>query len=147
MRLRPLLVASLLIALFTTGCGEQPTPANASAVDAAAPATGALYELRIYHPAPGRHDALLSRFRDHTASLFERHGMTNVGYWVPEDTTDRRLLYLLAYPDAAARDSAWAGFLADPDWIAARDSSEANGPLVERIESTYLAPTDFSALR
>jgi hypothetical protein len=103
-----------------------------------------LYELRTYHATPGKLDALHARFREHTMKLFEKHGMTNVGYWVPLENPDSLLIYLLSYPDKAARETAWEKFLADPDWKAAQAASEAEGPIVSKIESRFLTPTDFS---
>lgn len=102
------------------------------------------YELRTYTAAPGKLDALLARFRDHTVALFAKHGMTNVGYWVPADNTERKLVYLLAFPDRAARDASFKAFGADPEWKAASKASEANGKLVDKIESRFLTATDFS---
>src|SRR4029453_345490 len=43
------------------------------------------FEMRAYYAAPGKLEDLQARFRDHTVKLFEKHGMTNVGYWVPVD--------------------------------------------------------------
>lgn len=103
-----------------------------------------VFELRTYHAAPGKLDALLSRFRDHTCKLFEKHGMTNVGYWVPAENPDRLLIYLLAYPDRAARDAAWKGFSEDPDWKAAAAASEKDGKLVDKADSLFLTSLDFS---
>ena len=104
----------------------------------------ALYELRTYHAEPGKLDALLSRFRDHTCKLFEKHGMTNVAYFVPVENKDNLLVYLLSYPDKAARDASWKGFLADPEWKKAAGASEVNGKLVGKIDELFLSPTDFS---
>lgn len=107
-----------------------------------------IYELRIYRALPGRMPALLARFRDHTCALFEKHGITNVGYWT--NTIGGRsdeLMYLLAYEDLAAREAAWSAFLADPEWQRVRAESERDGLIVEHIESRILAPTDFSPLR
>jgi hypothetical protein len=109
------------------------------------PEDARLFELRTYHAEPGKLDALLTRFRDHTCKLFGKHGMTNVGYWVPVENPDRLLVYLLAYPDRAARDAAWKGFLADEDWKKAAAASEAKGKLVGKIESLFLTATDFSS--
>jgi hypothetical protein len=103
-----------------------------------------LYELRTYHAEPGKLDALLARFRDHTTRLFEKHGMTNIGYWVPVDNKDRLLIYLLAYPDRAARDASWEKFLADEDWNKAATASEKNGRLVSKADQLFLTATDFS---
>lgn len=104
-----------------------------------------VYELRTYHAEPGKLDALQSRFRDHTVSLFEKHGMTNVGYWIPGDNEDNLLIYLLSYPSSEAREASWKGFLADEDWQAAYKASTSEGKLVGKIDSVFLTKTDFSA--
>lgn len=102
------------------------------------------YELRTYHAAPGKLDALLERFRQHTTALFEKHGMTNVGYWTPVENPGRQIIYILSYPDRAAREASWRAFSTDPQWNAVAKASEANGKLVEKVESRFLAVTDFS---
>lgn len=102
------------------------------------------YELRIYHAAEGKLDALNARFRNHTTRLFARHGMKNVGYWTPLDNPQRLLVYLLSYPDLAARETSWKAFQADPEWVKAKADSEKEGPLVSKIENRFLTPTDFS---
>lgn len=102
------------------------------------------YELRTYTAAPGKLDALLARFRDHTVPLFAKHGLTNVGYWVPVDNADRKLIYLLSAPDRSSRDASFKAFGADPEWKAAAKESEADGKLVDKIESRFLTATDFS---
>ncbi|MBX3415023.1 MAG: NIPSNAP family protein [Pirellulales bacterium] len=108
------------------------------------PADTRCYELRVYTAAPGKLDALHARFRDHTCQLFEKHGMTNVGYWAPLDNSENKLYYILAYPDRAARNQAWQAFLADSEWHTARDASEKDGKLVAGVESTFLHATDYS---
>lgn len=103
------------------------------------------YELRVYYAAPGKLDALHARFRDHTMKLFEKHGMTNLGYWVPAgENKENKLVYLLSYPSEEARKKAWAEFIADPDWKKAFAESEKNGKLVARNESFFLTATDYS---
>jgi NIPSNAP len=107
------------------------------------------FELRTYVAAPGKLDALLARFRDHTTALFEKHGMTNVGYWVAQDAEAQpteTLIYLLAHASREAAAESWAGFYVDPDWVAAKDASEVDGRLTTSVASTFLSPTDFSAL-
>jgi len=104
------------------------------------------YEMRVYYAPEGKLDALHTRFRDHTTKLFEKHGMTNVGYWVPLENTENKLVYLLSYPDKAARDASWKAFQADPDWVAAKSKSEENGKLVAKVENRFLTPTDFSTV-
>jgi hypothetical protein len=103
-----------------------------------------LYEMRVYYCEPGRLDALLSRFRNHTTQLFEKHGMTNVGYWVPIDNTDNKLIYVLSYPDMEARDKAWKDFSSDPEWKKVQSDSEKSGKIVSRVDKTYMHETDFS---
>jgi hypothetical protein len=102
------------------------------------------FEMRTYYAAPGKLDELHARFRDHTCKLFEKHGMVNVGYWVPVENPDNKLIYLLAYPSRQAREESWKKFGADPDWQAAWKASEANGKLVAKAESRFLNATDYS---
>ena len=102
------------------------------------------YEMRVYFAAEGKLDGLHARFRDHTTKLFEKHGMTNIGYWTPVENPDRKLYYILAYPSRDAREASWKAFVADPDWNAAKAASETNGGLVTKVESTFLHTTSFS---
>jgi len=105
-----------------------------------------LFEMRTYYAASGKTDALLARFRDHTLKLFARHGMENIGYWVPLDEKDgtNRLVYVLAYPNRSAREQAWKDFSADPEWQTVARESEKGGRLVEKVEQRFLTATDYS---
>lgn len=107
------------------------------------------FEMRTYTAAPGKLDALHARFRDHTNKLFQKHGMTLIGYWTPAegDTSKNTLVYILAYPDKEAREKAWKEFQDDPDWKKARAESETNGALVTKAESVFLKPTDYSPIK
>ena len=102
------------------------------------------FEMRTYFAAPGKLDALLARFRDHTVKLFEKHGITNIGYWVPIENTDNKLVYVIAFPNREAAKTSWKEFGADPDWQTARKASEENGKLLTKVESAFLNATDFS---
>lgn len=104
----------------------------------------AVYELRTYHAAPGKLDDLHARFRDHTMKIFEKHGMVNVGYWVPVKNTNNLLVYMLAFPSREAGKKAWGEFGRDPEWQAAQRASEVNGKLVTKAESIFLKATDYS---
>ncbi len=109
-----------------------------------------VFELRTYDTLPGRLDALNKRFRDHTCGLFKKHGMELVGFWTPADEKDgksNKLVYLLAYPSREAAAASWKGFRDDPEWAKARDASEADGKIVEKVESVYLDPTDYSQIK
>ncbi|MGA8430436.1 MAG: NIPSNAP family protein [Candidatus Sulfotelmatobacter sp.] len=106
----------------------------------------AVYELRIYHAAPGKLGDLLARFRDHTVKLFERHGIHSVAYWTPVDEPQKSdtLVYILRHPSREAATANWKSFQDDAEWKSVRDKSEANGKLVEKVDSTFMALTDFS---
>jgi len=106
-----------------------------------------LFEMRVYFANEGKLDALHARFRDHTMKLFEKHGMTNLGYFVPAGANpERKLVYFLAYPDKAARDASWKGFMNDPAWKKAFADSHKDGVIVARVENAFLTATDYSAL-
>ena len=109
-------------------------------------ASTTVYELRVYHAAPGKLPELLARFRDHTLKLFEKHGIRNVAYWTPVDEPDKSntLIYILQHPSREAAAANWKSFQDDPEWKSVHEKSEANGKLVDKIESTFLALTDFS---
>lgn len=108
-------------------------------------ATG-VYELRVYHAAPGKLADLLSRFRDHTIKLFDRHGMKSVAYWTPLDEPDKSttLIYILQHPSRDAAAANWKSFQDDPEWKSVKEKSEVNSKLVEKVDSTFLTLTDFS---
>jgi hypothetical protein len=109
-------------------------------------ASTTVYELRVYHAAPGKLGELLARFRDHTAKLFEKHGMKNIAYWTPVDELERgnMLVYILQHPSREAATANWKSFQDDPEWKRVKEESEANGKLAEKIDSTFMALTDFS---
>src|SRR5258708_3205678 len=108
-----------------------------------------VFELRTYHTLPGRLPALQALFRNHTTKLFEKHGMTNVGYWTPQDASvsENTLIYILAHERRDAAKKSWAAFRSDPDWQAVSKASEADGKIVEKVESVFMDPTDYSSMK
>ena len=142
---------SLLLAAGLGAAGALATTvAAAPAPDSSLAPGSRCFELRTYTAAPGKLEALHARFRDHTNALFTKHGMTLVGYWVPSDADKgaaNTLVYMLAFPDRAARDKAFKDFGSDPAWTAARDASEVNGKLTEKVESLFLTATDYSPMK
>jgi hypothetical protein len=112
-------------------------------------ANGRVFELRTYSAAPGKMAALNARFRDHTCKLFEKHGMTNIGYWNPADSkeADKKLIYIVAFPSREAADKSWIAFRNDAEWKTVRETSEKDGRLVEKVESVFLNPTDYSPMK
>ncbi len=120
----------------------------ASQSDSATPtqaATG-VYELRVYHAAPGKLADLQTRFREHTIKIFDRHGIKSVAYWTPVDEPEKSntLIYILYHPSREAAAANWRSFQDDPEWKSVKEKSEANGKLVDKVDSTYMSLTDFS---
>lgn len=108
-----------------------------------------VFEMRTYYAAPGKMTALHARFRDHTNKLFQKHGMTLIGFWSPTDpkAAEEKMVYILAFPSREAADKSWKAFRDDPEWKTAKDASEKNGPLVQKVESVFLNPTDYSPIK
>jgi hypothetical protein len=112
-------------------------------------APGRLFELRTYQSAPGKHDALIARFRDHTLKAFAKHGMDLVGFWETLDddgTKSGKVVYLLAFESREAATFAWSTFRDDADWAQARADSEKDGPLAISVDSVFMTRTDYSPL-
>ena len=106
-----------------------------------------VFEIRTYFANEGKLDELKARFRDHTVDLFKKHGITNIGYWVPVENKDNKLVYILAYPSKEARDKSFKAFLDDPAWKTAFNASIKDGRLVKKIEREFLKGTDFSTIK
>lgn len=107
-----------------------------------------IYELRIYHCAPGRLGALNRRFETATLALWKRFGIHPVGFWTTlVGPSNQTLTYLIRWESLAEREEKWAAFMADPDWVAARIDSERDGVIVERVENCFLEPTAYSPLQ
>ena len=107
---------------------------------------GRIFELRIYTTNEGRLPALEARFRDHTRRIFEKHGITNVGYWIPQDKPNT-LIYIISHASREAAKQNWDAFRADPEWQKVAKESEADGKIVTKVESVYMNATDYSALK
>jgi hypothetical protein len=108
-----------------------------------------VFEMRTYTCNEGKLPDLLARFRNHTVQIFEKHGMTSIGYWVPQDapSSQNTLIYILAHPSREAAKKNWAAFQNDPEWKKVQKESEANGKLVSNVVSVFMEPTDFSAIK
>lgn len=108
-----------------------------------------VYELRTYTTKEGKLPDLLARFRDHTTKLFEKHGIVNVGYWVPQDEPRRNntLIYIVSHVNRDEAKRNWDAFRIDPEWIKVKEESEKAGPIVDKVESVYMDSTDFSKMK
>ncbi len=85
----------------------------------------------------------MARFRDHTVALLARHGIQSIGYWTATDRP-HTLIYLVRH--SADPKASWREFQSDPDWIDVKAKSLANGEIVDRIDSVFITPTDFSEI-
>jgi NIPSNAP len=81
------------------------------------------FELRVYTAVPGKRDALAQRFITRTAAIYARHGITNVGYWIPQQSdaelgisADNTFIYMRGYPSKEERDKRLAAAHADPEF-------------------------------
>jgi hypothetical protein len=137
-------VKRLILTLATTLMITIPTQADEKPA-----AEARVFEMRTYYANPGKMKALHARFRDHTCKLFEKHGITIVGFWSPLDKTEAEdmMVYILAYPNKEAADKSWKAFREDPDWVKAKTESEKEGGLVKKVESKFLTATDYSKLK
>jgi NIPSNAP len=118
-------------------------------VRTAAAAGNRVFEMRTYHTFEGRLPALEKRFREHTMEIFERHGMKNVGYWIPQDAPahSNTLVYIISHESRDAAKANWAAFMADPEWKKVSAESQVDGKIVEKSESVFMDPTDYSPLK
>jgi len=138
-----LLVAAAFVAGVVVGTAFD----SRSAVRAQA--GGRVYELRTYTSPEGKLTDLERRFRDHTIRIFKNHGMESIGYWTPQDAPESQntLIYILAHPSREAAKKNWAEFQADPEWQKVNKDSNANGPILSKVVSVFLDPTDFSPMK
>ena len=108
-----------------------------------------VYELRLYRVNEGKMDALIARFGDHTDAIFRRHNMKSIGFWRPEDApySQNLFVYILEHPSREEARKNWAAFQADPEWKKVKADSETNGALANHMDSYFMDPTSFSALK
>jgi hypothetical protein len=142
--MKTLAIALMLGLGIATQAAAQAPPSTAAGAK--------VYEMRTYYAAPGKLEALHSRFRNHTIEIFKKHGMGVVAFWVPVDqttgaATGNTLVYILSYASLDARKQAWDEFGKDPEWVAVKAESEKDGKLVDKVDSVFLAPTDYSPMK
>jgi len=140
------LVAILGLAVFGLGYAA----GQFSAFESVAQAQGErIFEMRTYTALPGRLDALNARFRNHTTRIFEKHGMTNIGYWTPQEAplAENTLVYILAHDSREAGQASWDAFRADPEWAQVAEESQRDGRIVEGVDVLWLEATDYSKIK
>ena len=145
---RRLLSAALPVALLMAGFAAGRL-SSAGAV-AHAQTGNRVFELRTYTTNEGKLPALQARFRDHTTRFFTKHGMTNIGYWVPQDAplSQNTLIYVIAHPSREAAKKSWAAFQADPEWQKVAAASQVDGRILSKApDSVFMDPTDYSLIK
>ena len=108
-----------------------------------------IFELRTYTAPDGKLPNLQARFRDHTMRIFEKHGITNIGYWVPQDAplSENTLIYIIAHEDRDAAKTSWDSFRNDPEWQRVSRESQVDGRIVSNVESVFMDAADYSPLK
>lgn len=99
-----------------------------------------IYELRHYLILPGRAEAILNRFKNHTLKIFNRLGFKVNNFWVE---ANGNLWYVMEWESEEQMKSAWASFQRDSTWQAVKAESEADGPIVEKENVTILTRPEF----
>ncbi len=117
--------------------------------DAEAQSADRVFELRTYTTPEGKLPNLQARFRDHTMEIFENHGITNIGYWTPQDEPNsaNTLTYLIAHSSREAAAANWEAFLGDPEWQEVSRASQVDGRILTGVVSIFLDPLDFSPIK
>lgn len=137
-----LLVSIFFLSMFTlfAGCTE---------ADSSELSDSKVYEMRTYTTYDGKLDALHQRFQNHTMAFFEKHGMENIGYWIPTDPElqNNTLIYIVSHDSPEAANTSWDSFRSDPEWQEVYEASHADGPIVENIESVYMNSTSYSQMK
>ena len=138
---------ALSLAMFAAGFALGTAREHGSVVRAEA--RNRVFEIRTYTANEGKLADMHARFRNHTLRLFEKHGMTNVGYWSPQDEplSSNTLIYILAHESRDAAKKSWDGFRQDPEWQKVQKESEAHGKLVAKADVVFMDATDYSPMK
>lgn len=142
------LFAALILAITLTN--TKAADSSAAPVSPSVAKDSRCFEMRTYYAMPGKLEDLNKRFRDHTCKLFQKHGIELVGFWIPQDKdkgAGNTLIYILAHKSREAAGRSYASFGSDPEWKRVVSESEANGKLVEKLESVFMSATDYSAIK
>ena len=146
MTIHNLRYSALLVGAFAAG---SLLTARLMTVQQARADSNRVYELRMYHTLPNRLVPLETRFRNGEVRVFEKNHMKFMGGWVPQDAPNHEnlFIYMLSHENRQAAQKNWDGFRADPEWKKIQQASEADGKIVEKVESTFMDPVDFSPLK
>jgi NIPSNAP protein len=115
------------------------------------------YELRIYTAQPGKRDALAARFASRTAAIYARHGITNVGYWIPQQSdpelgisAENTFIYVRGYPSQEERDKRLKAAHDDPEFgevVTAQERNPATKLIVKAHNIDMVPNGAYSAIK
>jgi hypothetical protein len=111
--------------------------------------TAKVFELRTYTAVEGKLPNLLALFRDDTLRILDKHGMTHIGYWVPQDSPEsgNTMIYIVSHDSREAAQASWSAFREDPEWKRVAEESQTDGRVVANVESMFIEATDFSPMK
>ena len=107
------------------------------------------FELRVYSAQPGKRDALAARFANRTAAIFARHGITNVGYWIPQQSdpelgvsAENTFIYVRGYPSKEERDKRLKAVRDDPEFteVVTKQEDNSDTKLVLKVHNIDMTP-------
>src|SRR6202047_477102 len=108
------------------------------------------YELRVYTALPGKRDALAARFATRTAAIYARHGITNVGYFIPLQSdpelgisAENTLIYMRGYPSKEERDKRLKAAHDDPEFaeVVTRQEQNQATKLIVKAHNIDMTPS------
>ena len=107
------------------------------------------YELRVYTALPGKRDALAARFANRTAAIYARHGITNVGYFIPLQSdpelgisAENTFIYMRGYPSKEERDKRLTAAHDDPEFgeVVTKQEPNPSTKLIVKTHNIDMAP-------
>lgn len=102
-----------------------------------------IYELRAYYIHPGKMEDIHKRFSTLTLDLFKKYGMNTMDFW--EDAEGKNVIYyILEHKDMETRNQSFIDFQDDPKWVEGKRLSELNGPIVDKIDVTFMNRVPYS---
>jgi hypothetical protein len=104
-----------------------------------------IHQLRIYEIFEANKVAFHARFRDHAARIMKRYDFRILAMWEAKGPRGPEFVYLLEWPDEAAKTAAWAAFMRDEEWAEIKRKTAAeHGGLVGAIEDRLMELTPYS---
>jgi hypothetical protein len=106
-------------------------------------------EMHYYTAQPGKRDALAERFASRTAAIYARHGITNVGYWIPQQSdpevgigAENSFIYIRAYPSKEERDKRLKARGNDPEFaeVVTKAERDPNTKLIVKVYNIDMLP-------